>query len=215
VVAIFLSGRLSLTPALSRREREKASPPHSKIQPSIGRTLFRNLRNVRTRFPLPAGRVRVRFLRNNSSRFEPLNLAGTARCTVQRRGLAAQRIGKGKRSFLFVPPAIARAGTSQRDVPTNAGFRVRENATDISYRGYDFFEIARNQFSSQERPAARRIPSTSPIGGGGSQAPSPQALQSSLRSASPRQVAGAVQNDPGSGTAPGHGLPGRCNARRF
>ena len=56
----------------------------------------------------------VRFRRNEIPRFEPLNLVGTARCAV-----------RAAFSGAIVPPAASRAGTSQRDVPTNVRFMGR------------------------------------------------------------------------------------------
>src|SRR5437763_4845935 len=49
------------------------------------------------------------------SRIGPLNLVGTARCAV-----------RAAFSGATMPPADSRAGTSQRDVPTEVRFRGRE-----------------------------------------------------------------------------------------
>ena len=59
-------------------------------------------------------RAGERILPNGISRFEPLNLVGTARCAV-----------RAAFSGAIVPPAASRAGTSQRDVPTNVRFMGR------------------------------------------------------------------------------------------
>src|SRR5437773_8800893 len=45
---------------------------------------------------------------------EPLNRVGTARCAV-----------RAAFSGATIPPAVSRAGTSQRDVPTAVGFMGR------------------------------------------------------------------------------------------
>src|SRR5438034_11423028 len=54
--------------------------------------------------------------RNKTSRIELLNLVGTARCAV-----------RAAFSGATMPPADARAGTSQRDVPTEVRFMGREH----------------------------------------------------------------------------------------
>src|SRR5437660_4099760 len=56
-------------------------------------------------------RVMERFPRNKTSRIEPLNLVGTARCAV-----------RAAFSGATPPPADSRAGTSQRDVPAEVRF---------------------------------------------------------------------------------------------
>ena len=56
------------------------------------------------------GRFMERFPRK-ISRIEPLNLVGTARCAV-----------RAAFSGATMPPAASRAGTSQRDVPTEVQF---------------------------------------------------------------------------------------------
>ena len=48
------------------------------------------------------------------------NRVGTARCAVRAASSGATSGFQARR--VLVPPAIARAGTSQRDVPTNARF---------------------------------------------------------------------------------------------
>src|SRR6058998_141759 len=55
-----------------------------------------------------------RFLPSKPSRIEPLNLVGTARCAV-----------RAAFSGATMPPADSRAGTSQRDVPTEVRFMER------------------------------------------------------------------------------------------
>src|SRR5438034_4581996 len=52
--------------------------------------------------------------RNKTSRIELLNLVGTARCAV-----------RAAFSGATMPPADSRAGTSQRDVPTEVRFMGR------------------------------------------------------------------------------------------
>src|SRR5881392_3006053 len=54
--------------------------------------------------------------RNKTSRIELLNLVGTARCAV-----------RAAFSGATMPPADARAGASQRDVPTQVRFMGREH----------------------------------------------------------------------------------------
>src|SRR5207247_10982350 len=54
-------------------------------------------------------------LPSKSSRIEPLNMVGTARCAV-----------RAAFSGATMPPADSRAGTSQRDVPTEVRFMERE-----------------------------------------------------------------------------------------
>jgi hypothetical protein len=70
-------------------------------------------------------RAGVRILPNGFSRFEPLNPVGTARC--------AYRAAFGGAT---VPPAMTRAGTSQRDVPTNVRFMERRSVLEKIKRFY-------------------------------------------------------------------------------
>src|SRR5438034_6751245 len=63
--------------------------------------------------------------RNKTSRIELLNLVGTARCAV-----------RAAFSGATMPPADSRAGTSQRDVPTEDRFMGRvcpDEATGARY----------------------------------------------------------------------------------
>jgi hypothetical protein len=69
-------------------------------------------RTEQKQFPRPAKRGEIS--PKQISRFEPLNLVGTARCAV-----------RAAFSGAIVPPAASRAGTSQRDVPTNVRFMER------------------------------------------------------------------------------------------
>ena len=55
-----------------------------------------------------------RFPRNKTSRIEPLNLVGTARCAV-----------RAAFSGTTMPPADSRGAASQRDVPTEVRFMGR------------------------------------------------------------------------------------------
>src|SRR5438552_12652424 len=61
------------------------------------------------------GRFMERPTRNKTSRIEPLNLVGAARCAV-----------RAAFSGATMPPADSRARTSQRDVPTEVRFMERE-----------------------------------------------------------------------------------------
>jgi tetratricopeptide (TPR) repeat protein len=69
--------------------------------------------------------------RKEIARVESLNLAGTARCAV-----------RAACSGATVPPAGSRAGTSQRDVPTNVRFAVRTNVTTDNRRAGLLFLLA-------------------------------------------------------------------------
>ena len=64
----------------------------------------------------PISRFMGRFLPSKSSRIEPLNLVGTARCAVRAAFSGATML-----------PADSRAGTSQRDVPTEVRFMGSRN----------------------------------------------------------------------------------------
>src|SRR5438034_2816112 len=62
--------------------------------------------------------------RNKTSRIELLNLVGTARCAV-----------RAAFSGATMPPADLRAGTSQRDVPTEVRFMGRRNLQYMDAHG--------------------------------------------------------------------------------
>jgi hypothetical protein len=67
---------LTLTPALSRWERENRIQSHDKTERGVCRTTAEQLRNVRPLFPLPQGEGQGENSPKNS-RFEPLNPVGT------------------------------------------------------------------------------------------------------------------------------------------
>src|SRR5881392_3654495 len=85
-------------------------------------------RNVKQAFE-PAGPGGLPVARTDSLRtlIKAMNAVGTARCAV-----------RAAFSGATVPPAIARAGTSQRDVPTRVWFMEREHLQnlDVSW-GYE------------------------------------------------------------------------------
>ena len=116
--------------------------------------------------PLPFRMLDGERIPGKFSRVEPLNRVGTARCAV-----------RAAFSGATIPPAVSRAGTSQRDVPTTVRFMGR-----VGVKG------AFNRIVGEERTAARSAV-------GRSLPPEPMLSRSAIRHAPHAGFRGGSSNE--------------------